>query len=140
MQGTCGIVKFVFGAADTNVTITGFDSNTDKVNLDALTTDTATTAVAGNLTTTAGKVYFLGVNDATGADSEVNSAMALSNAAVWSAVGGTDPVTAYVVVVDTDSSAIYKFVDTNNNGVDAGELFLMGTVNAKLTTADLIFA
>lgn len=140
VTGTTGIDKFVFGATDTNVTITGF-LGTDKVNLDALTTDAATTAVTGNLTTTAGKVYFLGGQAATAADSATNAAGALNTAASWAAVG-TESVTAYVVVVDDNSSAIYKFVDAANsdNEVAVGELTLMGTVNAVLTTTDLIFA
>lgn len=137
---TSGIDKFVFGATDTNVTITGF-LGTDKVNLDALTTDAATTAVTGNLTTTAGKVYFLGGQAAGAADTAAAAAAALNTAAAWAAVG-TDSVTAYVVVVDTNSSAIYKFVDaaTSTNEVDGGELTLMGTVDAVLTTTNLIFA
>lgn len=142
VAATSGIDKFVFGATDASVIINSFTFGTDKVNLDALTTDTATTAVTGNLTTTAGKVYFLGGQTADKADTAGAVATALNDAAVWAAVGGTDPVTAYVVVVDDNSSAIYKFVDAagSDNEVDAGELFLMGTVNAKLTTADLIFA
>lgn len=138
---TSGIDKFVFGTGDTNVGITGFALGTDKVNLDALTTDAATTAVTGNLTTTAGKVYFLGGQAAGAADTAAAAAAALNTAAAWAAVG-TDSVTAYVVVVDTNSSAIYKFVDAANsdNEVAAGELTLMGTVNAALTTTDLIFA
>ncbi|MDD2535296.1 MAG: calcium-binding protein [Macromonas bipunctata] len=138
---TSGIDKFVFGTGDTNVGITGFASGTDKVNLDALTTDAATTAVTGNLTTTAGKVYFLGGQAAGAADTAAAAAAALNTAAAWAAVG-TDSVTAYVVVVDTNSSAIYKFVDaaTSTNEVDGGELTLMGTVDAVLTTTNLIFA
>lgn len=143
VAATSGIDKFVFGTGDTNVGITGFASNTDKVNLDALTTDTATTAVTGNLTTTAGKVYFLGGQTADKADTAGAVATALNDAAVWAAVGGTDPVTAYVVVVDDNSSAIYKFVDAagSDNEVVTAELSLMGTFfNAKLAMADLIFA
>lgn len=140
VAATSGIDKFVFGA-NTNVVITGFTLGTDKVNLDALTTDTATTAVTGNLTTTAGKVYFLGGQAAGAADTAAAAAAALNTAAAWAAVG-TDSVTAYVVVVDTNSSAIYKFVDaaTSTNEVDGGELTLMGTVDAVLTTTNLIFA
>lgn len=137
VAATSGIDKFVFGTGDINVGITGFASNTDKVNLDALTTDAATTPVAGNLTTTAGKVYFLSDPAANAADTTA-VATAL-NTADWAAVGAGS-VTAYVVVVDDNSSAIYKFVDAGNNEVDPGELSLMGTVDAKLTTADLIFA
>lgn len=142
VAATSGIDKFVFGTGNTDVGITGFASNTDKVNLDALTTDTATTAVTGNLTTTAGKVYFLGGQTADKADTAGAVATALNDAAVWAAVGGTDPVTAYVVVVDDNSSAIYKFVDVagSDNEVVTAELSLMGTVNAVLTTTDLIFA
>lgn len=141
VTGTTGIDKFVFGTGNTNVGITDFTLGTDKVNLDALTTDAATTAVTGNLTTTAGKVYFLGGQAATAADSATNAAGALNTAASWAAVG-TESVTAYVVVVDDNSSAIYKFVDAANsdNEVAVGELTLMGTVNAVLTTTDLIFA
>lgn len=142
VAATSGIDKFVFGTGNINVGITGFALGTDKVNLDALTTDTATTAVAGNLTTTAGKVYFLDSQQvANAADSADNAAAVLTAAATWAAVG-TDPVTAYVVVVDNNSSAIYKFVDAVNssNEVAAGELTLMGTVNTVLTTTDLIFA
>lgn len=142
VAGTSGIDKFVFGATDADVIINSFALNTDKVNLDALTTDAATTAVAGSLTTTAGKVYFLGGQiTADAADTANTAAAALSAAATWAAVG-TDSVTAYVVVVDTNSSAIYKFVDAanSNDEVVTGELTLMGTVNAVLTTTDLIFA
>ena len=143
VAATSGIDKFVFGTGNTDVEITGFDSNTDKVNLDALTTDTATTTVASSLTTTAGKVYFLGGQAAGAADTAAAGAVAtaLNNAATWAAVG-TEDVTAYVVVVDTDSSAIYKFVDAagSDNEVVTAELSLMGTVNAVLTTANLIFA
>lgn len=141
VEATSGIDKFVFGD-DTNVSITGFASGTDKVNLDALTTDAATTPVAGDLTTTAGKVYFLSDPAANAADTTA-VATALNTVADWADVG-TNAVTAYVVVVDTttDSSAIYKFVDLalSTDGVDAGELDLMGTFNAKLAMADLIFA
>lgn len=121
--------------------ITNFDLATDKVNFDLMTADTAFTAVTGNLTAASDKIYFLGAQAAGSADSADAAADALNAAAVWANAGAT-ATTAYVVVADDNSTAIYKWVDvaSSSNEVASTELTLVGTIDAALTTANMLFA
>jgi len=128
-------------------TITTFTAGTDKLNISAFASVTEATTVTGNITATAGNVYFFSADiTAGGGDVAVaaNVATALNAAAVWA----DTTVTSYIVIVDTDAaadgagtgSAIYSWTDAGSNEVAAAELTLMGTVDAVLTTADLVFA
>lgn len=127
---------FVFGASDVNVTITGFTSGTDKLNVDALTTQTATTPIAAGAMTDAGKFYILTGQSAGAADSTTAAAAAITAGATWTSASSTS----FVIVVDDNSTGIYKWVDAGTAGASAAELTLVGTVAATTVAADYLFA
>lgn len=118
--------------------ITNFTSGIDKLNLDAMTAQTATTAVTGALTVTAGNVYFLASTVAGNADSVAASAAVLQAAATWT--NGTNGTVAFFVVNDDNSSAVYQYVEAGTAGISLTELTLMATVDAKIVVGDLLFA
>lgn len=118
--------------------VTGFSTGIDKLNVHATTAQTATTAVAGALTVTAGQFYFLATGISGNADSAVAAAAALQAAATWTN-GGAGTV-AFFAINDDNSSAIYQYTEAGGAGITAGELTLMGTVDAKIAAGDLSFA
>jgi Ca2+-binding RTX toxin-like protein len=116
-------------------TITGFITTSDKLDIGGLTTATATTAVTGALTTTAGLVYFLAGQAAGAADTAAAVATAVTAGATWTNAN----VTAFIVVVDTNSTAVYAWTDAATAGVQEAELTLLGTIDAVMVTGDIIF-
>jgi hypothetical protein len=144
LGATTGAVEVVFGATDAGVILTGFTVGTDKLNLDALTTETAVTT-ATTFTTGAGKVYFYSAADAGGAfavETAADVATALNVA--WTVTAAATEQVAYIVIVDETeaNAAIYKWTDAANTAdeVDAAELALIGTVDGQITAANLVFA
>jgi hypothetical protein len=138
-ETTAAADTLIFGSNATNNgndTITGFIAATDKINLDALTADVSTTAVAGALTTTAGKVYFL-ASTGTNADTAAAAATALSAAATFTDANAT----AFIVITDANSTSVFQWIDTAASGdeVATAELTFMGTIDAVLTTGDILF-
>jgi len=141
LTGGAGADTFVFGAtaalngADT---ITDFVSGTDVLNVAAFETAGALVNITAtpDLTTTAGTVYVLSGLAAGGADSAVAAAAALSGAANWTGANAT----AWVIVSDNNSSAIYEFVDTAASGdeVAATELTLVGTITGTVSARMLL--
>ena len=134
----------VFGAnaaGNGNDTITEFETGTDKLNVDAMTTETATTAWTGSITPAAGKVYFLSFDDA-GAAVAVETAAQVATKLTASAVVADSTVTAFIVVVDETegNAAVYSWTDAGSNEVVVGELTLMATIDAQLVAGDIIFA
>lgn len=137
VAATAATDTFVFAAADTGVAITSFTAGTDKVDLNAFTAETATTAVVNgaDFTITTDKVYFIsGAADDTDAGTSIATAVGAGTI--------TDATnTAYVVIADADSSSIYKWTgDGNGDGLVNDTLALIGTVDAALVTTDLVFA
>jgi hypothetical protein len=116
-------------------TITGFITTVDKLDVGALTTATATTAMTGALTTTAGLVYFLSGQAASAADSAAATATAATAAATWTNAN----VTAFIVIVDNNSTAIYQWTDAATAGVQEAELTLIATIDAVMVTGDLLW-
>jgi Ca2+-binding RTX toxin-like protein len=140
-EATSSADKIVFestASANGIDTITGFITGSDILDLNPLTTSTAVTAVTGSLTATADKVYYLQTATAGNADTAAAVATAVTGAATWTAAAAA----AYIVINDDNSSAIYQWTDTAGTaGVQAGELVLIATVDARLaSTADIIFA
>ena len=131
----------IFGStATTNGSdiITNFGTGVDKLNLDAMTAQLASTPVAGALTVTAGNVYFLATTVAANADSVSAAAAALQAGATWT--NGAAGAVAFFVINDDNSSAIFQYVEAGGAGITSGELTLMGTIDAKIVTGDLAFA
>jgi hypothetical protein len=137
---TTGVATFQFADGDLGVAITSFAAG-DKIDINALTTATSTTALTGNITPAADAVYFV--------SADFNDDMGTIDAALATALSGQaviadSTVTAYIVAVDTGvtdltaDSAIYKWVDAGSNEIDAAELTLVGTVNGALTTGDIV--
>ncbi len=125
---------FVFTTSDVGVAISDFTLGTDKINIDALTADASSTVWA-DLTPTDAKVYFYANGGAGNADSTGAAATALSAAQII----GDSTALSYIFVTDDDSSALYQWQDAGSDEVVAGELTLMATVDAVLTTGDLLF-
>lgn len=130
----------IFGAAagsNGNDIITNFISGTDKLNVGALTTSSAVTAVTGALTITNNKLYFLDSGIAGNADSAAAVATALTAGATWT---NTPNTVSYFLINDDNSSSIWSYVGTNTAAVAESDLTLMGTIDAKVTTGDLLFS
>jgi hypothetical protein len=81
-------------------------------------------------------VYQLGGLAAGSADSTTAAAAAISAGATWTNAN----VTAYVVLSDDNSSSIYVWADASGAGAVAGELTLIGTVDAAMTTPQIATA
>lgn len=139
-ESTSSADEVVFGAtfaANDSDTITGFTSGTDIINLNAVTAETATTAVTGSLTNVVDLVYFLDGQAAGSADTLSAAAAAITAAATWTSAS----VVTNIIVVDDNSTAIYEWTDVaTTDGATASELKLMGTIDAVTTSSDYVFA
>jgi len=129
----------IFGATaggNGNDIITNFISGTDKLNIGAITASSTVTAVTGALTITNNKLYFLDSGIAGNADSAAAVAAALTAGATWT---NTPNTVSYFLINDDNSSSIWSYVGTNTAAVAVSDLILMGTIDAKVTTGDLLF-
>jgi len=139
-ETTQSVDTVVFGLAGTNGTdtITGFSITNDILSLVGLVAGIgAETAIAaGNTTTTTKVVYELGGQAAGAADSLAAAATAISNGTTWTNAN----VTAYVVLSDDNSTSVYVWADAATAGAVAGELTLIGTIDAAMTTAQIATA
>ena len=138
-------VTFTAYSATVTDTITGFTNTgtgtTDTIDLDVLTTSTSLT---GSLTTStdattiaANHVYLVTSSTSGAADSASGAATAIEAAAAWT----LDDLLTYFVVVDDNSSAVFRFDEgagTNDNTVDAAELFTLATIDATLASANIV--
>jgi Ca2+-binding RTX toxin-like protein len=131
-------VVFIAHGDNGNDTITGFTVGSDLLQLkDLISSIGAETPIAaGALTTTTKVVYQLGGLAAGSADSTTAAAAAISAGATWTNAN----VTAYVVLSDDNSSSIYVWADASGAGAVAGELTLIGTVDAAMTTPQIATA
>ena len=132
--GSTGINTVVFeatAALNGTDTITGFDKTQDIINWVQGGTETA---VTGSLTTTADHIYQLGGLAAGKADTAAAAAAAVNAAATWTAAAAT----AWIAVSDDNSTSIYSWTDVAGTaGVQEGELTLVGTVDAAMSTGEL---
>lgn len=135
VAGTGAIDRFVFTNGDVNAVINTFTSATDKLNVDALTTETSVTTITGTLTDS-GKFYILTGATAGAADNTTDAATAITGGATWTSGASTS----YVIIVDNNSTGIFKWVDAGGNGATAGELSIVGTVSAVTVAGDFLFA
>ena len=140
MTGGTGPDTFVFAATallNGSDIVADFLAGSDVLNVSAFESAGAVVNITGApaLTTTAGTVYVLSGLAAGDADSAAAAAAALSAAATWTDANAT----AWVIVSDDDSSAIYQFDDTAAplDGVDVGELTLVATITGTLISADI---
>lgn len=117
-------------------TLSDFATGSDKLDFSAFETAGATVEVTGSLTTTAGTVYYLTGSAAGNADSAASAATALSAAGVWTDADAS----AWIVISDDDSAAVYEWADTAASGdeVAAGELTLVGTITGTVAAGDLM--
>jgi Ca2+-binding RTX toxin-like protein len=118
--------------------ITHFTTGIDKLDLHLMTSHSSAVAVSGGLTVGAGNVYFLASGLSSAADSISASAALINSGAVWT--NGNTGAVAFFVVTDDNSSAMYQYVEAGGAGITVTELTLMGTVDAKIVTGDLMFA
>jgi len=139
-------IKLVAGGVDTVIcgatsalngsdTITGFTAGEDKLNVDALTADTAVSSLASGSQVLADKVYFLASATAGNADSAAAVSSLINN------TGATDnTVTTYFFVNDDNSSSLWSYTAASLvTGFAASELTLMSTIDAKVVATDLQF-
>jgi hypothetical protein len=132
-------------------TITGFTTGTDKLNIDLLTTAIGLTSLATGgsataYTTTSDAVYFLtNAGTGTGGTGSGGATVAATVTALLNADGTfANPAvatTAYVVVHDTDTTALWKWVDASGSADECatGELTLIGSLAGVLATGDFLF-
>ncbi len=122
--------------------IKSFTTTSDKINLDALTTATATTTMTGVLTNIADSVYFLSDDLNINTSVAANAAAAITAGATWTSAANTS----YVVITDTGvtdgtaDSAVYKWVEAGTNGAQTAELTLLVSIDSVLVAGDLLFA
>ncbi|OEJ68030.1 M10 family metallopeptidase C-terminal domain-containing protein [Magnetovibrio blakemorei] len=135
-----GADVFVFAAtaaANGNDTLYNFTAGSDKINVDAFATGLSMTQITGNVTITAGTVYYYFNNMlANAADSSQGVIDAINNAAVITDAAAT----AMLVISDDNSTAVYEW--KGNGGFDeaTGDTFtLMGTLSSAISaTGDVI--
>ena len=130
---TSAIDHFSFDDADSNVSITSFNTAVDQVGFSSLKHTGGKAEVTSNISAVNdGKIWFLGNQSAGAADSLASSAAALSAAAIWGNPAGN--YTNYVVLADDDSTALYKLndVSASSDEIVSLELTLIGVVNGAL--------
>jgi len=125
-------------------TITGFTAATDDIDISAITASSAFDATidvsdSGTADTlTAGQIYFVTGASAGDADTAAAAATEITASGNWTAA--TNGHVAYFVVVDDNSTGIFKFVEAADNEVAAGELTLVSSFDAVAAAAtDFIF-
>jgi len=135
-----------YSATATADSITGFVNSgtgtTDLFNVNAI--NGTNTAIAGTLTTgttattiAANKVYLVTRATSGQADSVTNAAIALEDAAVWTLTN----VATYFVIVDDNSTGVFRFTETaNDDTITAAELSTVATIDTTITAANLLFA
>jgi Ca2+-binding RTX toxin-like protein len=145
VAGTTAIDKFVFAADSTGIVISSFTAATDDLNVDALTTSTGFDQVqaaadsAEAITIAAGQIFFVTSAVAGEADSAAGAATGISAAGAWT--DATAGQVAYFVVVDDNSTGIFKYTAVGTADVQTAELTLVGTVTAVAASAtDFLFA
>ncbi len=129
----------IFGATaggNGNDSIINFISGIDKLNVGAMTTESAATTVTGALTITNAKLYFLDSGIAGNADSAAAVAAALTAGATWTNTPNTVP---YFLVNDDNSSSIWSYTGSIATSIVAENLIMMGTIDAKVVAGDLLF-
>ncbi|MDC8443680.1 VCBS domain-containing protein [Halomonas aquamarina] len=135
VAGTAANDTFDFVGTETSANVTDFGTaGTDTIDLvDVNAAETLTEGPAFAMADNA--VFFLGGQAAGSADSAADSATALSAAFN----DDVDMVGSFVVIADEDSSAIYAVSNTGGDGNDivAGDLTLIGTVDAVLTAGNI---
>lgn len=115
-------------------TITSFNKAADIINW---VKGDSEVAVTGSLTTTANAFYQLGGLAAGKADTAADVAAAMTAGATWTAAA----VTAWIAVSDDNSTAIYQWTDVAGTaGVQVGEITLVGTIDAAMSSAELATA
>jgi len=130
-----GRATIQFDGTETNQHISGFFAPNDKIDLNAVTAASAITNVSGSLTN-ADAVYFLTGQAAGAADSTAAAATAISGGATWTSAANAS----YVVIVDDNSSGIFKWVEGGTDGAQQVELTLVGTVDAQLLSGSILLA
>ena len=131
-------LSFTIGFAPTDIGIwlDGVVQAKDKIDLSAFTTEVAATALTGSLSIESGRVYFLSTDRIGGADS-IGAATAAIDAA---ATIDDRPNTAYVIIVDDDSTSIFQWVgDGQGDGANGDALILVGSIDEGLQTTNLLF-
>lgn len=121
-----------------NQSITNFILGRDKIDLSVLAIDSTLKPISGTMSPINGFVYLLATGTTGDADTVTASAAAINAAAVLA----DSSATSYVVITDDNSSAIYKWIDVSgsNNECVTSELTLMATVDAVLSSSDIIMA
>lgn len=140
-ETTAAIDNVVFGAtaaANGVDTITGFALANDTLNLSAFENAAGDEVLiaTGAMTTTAATVYYLGGLTAGSADTAAAAATAITAGATWTSAS----VTAWVVLSDDNSTAIYEWAEAGTAGAQTAELTLVGTVDAVMTSTQLATA
>lgn len=130
---------FDYAGTESGADITNFDAaGNDSINLADVNVAGSATDMAGGVAMASNAVFFLGAQAAGDADGDVAAAAALSAAFN----NDVDMTGSFVVIADDNSSAIYAVSNTGIDGdqIAAGDLTLIGTVDAALTMGDLDFA
>lgn len=147
VSGTSGSDKFVMSVGDTGVSIGGFTSGTDKVNVDALETYNAggfnfTFTGPGNSPAgiPEGTLTFASGGTSGAADTAAGAAAYLSTVAAWNSNNMPSGRSGYFVVVDDNSTGLFKFVSDGLNEIEVGELTLIATIGSQTVTSDYVFA
>jgi len=126
-------------------TVTTFTAGTDDINVGALTSSSAfdgTMSAAGTSGTAKtladGDIYFVTGASAGDADAKAAAATEITASGAWT--NGTNGDIVYFVVVDDNSTGVFKMVEAAGTEVEAAELTLIATFDAvAVSTSDFIF-
>ena len=133
---------YVFAATDTSNgqdVVTNFEGGTDILDVQSFET-AGKFELTGNpdVTTADGIVYFVSTGTAGAADAgqSVGASFVLNNSANWT---DSDSSTAWFVLADNNSTAVYEFNDTAAAaGVQASELTLLATFDGIVSFDDIL--
>lgn len=123
-------------------TVTGFDAAEDDINVDALTAsssfdadiDVSDAATADIIV--AGQIYYITGASAGDADTAAASATEISASGVFT--NATTGDIAHFVIVDNNSTAVYKYVEAGTAEVAEAELTLLATFDGIAATTDFV--
>lgn len=116
-------------------TITDFVSGTDDLGMAAFTGGTAVVTIGAGLTAAAGTVFYIGAQAAGAADSAAGAAAAINAATIVTASANTS----WIVISDTDSSAVYQWTDVAASADEVGvsELTLVASITGTILSTDI---
>ena len=137
VAATTSADTFVVNTSDAGFGVTGFTTTADKIDISTNSLGT-TSSITVNTAPENSKFYVLTGQSAGAADAATDAKAALATAfGTFDALAAA--TTVYGLIVDDDSSAVFKYTGAANaTGVEDDTVTLLGTIDAVMTDSMLV--